>query len=76
MADEQPQTGRGRRNRRVTRPAPPHSDATPADDWPELASEDDPRRWGDVPSDSEGSATGAQSENEQRLKRDKPPHWG
>jgi hypothetical protein len=46
-----------------TEPAP-GSDPAPAGETP-LAGEDEPRAWGDGP-----------DVNDDRLKADKPPHWG
>ncbi|MGN6742071.1 MAG: hypothetical protein ACTHJL_02075 [Amnibacterium sp.] len=46
-----------------TEPAP-GSDPTPAGEAP-LAGEDEPRAWGD-----------RVDGNDERLKADKPPHWG
>ncbi|WP_449278101.1 hypothetical protein [Leucobacter sp. GX24907] len=59
-----------RRPRRAQRPAVPGSDERPsATGLNGTASEDRPESWGDRTSDA--SAT----ENEARLKREKPPHW-
>lgn len=74
MPDEKSHT-RGRRSRRVTKPAKPGVDDSPAALGRELAAEDDPRLWGDGDASSAQSG-GANSANDDRLKRDKPPHWG
>lgn len=62
-------TGRSRKSRRVVRPAAPGADPKPAEHESTLAAEDDPKRWGDAP---QRDAT----EDDDRLRREKPPHWG
>ncbi|WP_416445268.1 hypothetical protein AB3K78_00675 [Leucobacter sp. HNU] len=75
--------GRGaRRPRRASRPAPegvdPHPSGHPLGD---RASEDRPESWGDgarggaAAKRARGSGTAA-GENDERLRRDRPPHWG
>ncbi|MHA7985781.1 hypothetical protein ACX9R5_08235 [Rathayibacter sp. CAU 1779] len=62
-------TGTRRPGRRAQRPGAPGSDPTPqaraGADAAVRASEDTDRAWGD------GS-----DRNDERLRRDKPPHWG
>lgn len=76
MADmpDTPPTGRARRSRRVRKPSKPGVDPSPGESNRELAAEDNPQLWGDI--DSGSSAAGANTPNDERLKRDKPPHWG
>lgn len=66
MAEKRKKRG----TRRVVRPSQPGTDPKPGDGERVLAAEDDPVAWGDsVNSDD------AESENDERLRRDKPPHW-
>jgi high-mobility group nucleosome-binding domain-containing protein 2 len=76
MADlpDTPATGGTRRSRRVSKPAKPGVDPSPGKVNRELAAEDNPQLWGDI--DSTSAAAGADTPNDERLKRDKPPHWG
>ena len=62
-------TGRSRRSRRVVRPAVPGTDPKPAEHEVTLAAEDAPERWGDTPQRDT-------MEQDERLRREKPPHWG
>jgi len=60
---------RTRRSRRATRPGTPGSDPTPQRfprDAPVRAKEDTDDAWGGRP---------AGDSNDERLKRDVPPHW-
>ncbi|WP_202344104.1 hypothetical protein [Leucobacter chromiireducens] len=64
----------GRRPRRAQRPAPDGVDPRPSEhplDAP--AREDRAEGWGDGGTAPGGSAERA---NEDRLRRDRPPHWG
>lgn len=61
---------RGQHRRVSTPPVPgsdPHPQQTARD--AELASEDSPAAWGDAPKAPE-------TENDGRLVRERPPHWG
>ncbi|KAM9863093.1 hypothetical protein ACI1US_01096 [Leucobacter sp. BZR 635] len=76
MSDETsgvPAVRRVRGSRRVQRPAPEGVDPTPSDhSLTARATEDKPEGWGGA---SPGRAKPA-GENDDRLKLDKPPHWG
>ncbi|WP_424463021.1 hypothetical protein [Pseudoclavibacter helvolus] len=79
------ETGTGKlserkRRRRVTTPPPPGSDPEPqsADARrhpPVLAAEDSPAAWGDVRY-ADDRAEGSRGPNDDRLRADKPPHYG
>ena len=61
--------------RRVSTAAAPGSDPTPQalpNGTPVRATEDEDDTWGSIPSPR---PTGASTENDARLKADKPPHW-
>ena len=63
---------RKRVSRRVRRDAAPGVDPRPSEHPLDArAREDRPEGWGE--SAAPGAATGA---NDDRLKRDRPPHWG
>lgn len=63
---------RRRTHRRVTRPAPEGVDPTPSQhELNSAAAEDRPESWGEAVSEER-----AGGENEARLLRDRPPHWG
>lgn len=63
----------GRRSRRVTRPGAPGADDRPSDHpLTERATEDQPDTGDSV---APGIA-GPGAENDDRLTREKPPHWG
>jgi high-mobility group nucleosome-binding domain-containing protein 2 len=60
-----------RRSRRASTPPVPGSDPTPQADAhaPAVrAAEDAPQGWGDAPAASDA--------NDDRLRLDRPPHWG
>ncbi len=61
-----------RRHRRVQRPGAAGADPAPqlpaGESAPTKAAEDQPSSWGDGSDGSDG--------NDDRLTRDKPPHWG
>ncbi|QIM15157.1 hypothetical protein G7067_00375 [Leucobacter insecticola] len=60
-----------RKPRRVTRPAAEGVDPAPSEHaLGSSAAEDRPESWGDV-RESPGA-----SENDEQLRRDRPPHWG
>ncbi|WP_157000580.1 hypothetical protein [Leucobacter komagatae] len=60
-------------SRRAQRPAPAGVDPTPGDhSLASRATEDKPEGWGETPA-RRPAGTG---ENDERLKVDKPPHWG
>ncbi|MBL3698849.1 hypothetical protein [Leucobacter luti] len=68
MTEQQP-----RRSRRAQRPAPAGVDPRPSEHPLDAqAGEDQAAGWGDGDA-APGSADRA---NEERLRRDKPPHWG
>ncbi|WP_217133885.1 hypothetical protein [Leucobacter chinensis] len=65
--DSKPAQPAKRRNRRVVTPPPAGSD-------PQPAAHGHPERWDETGAAPRG-ARGA-GENDERLKNDKPPHWG
>ncbi|MBK0420095.1 hypothetical protein JD276_13740 [Leucobacter sp. CSA1] len=73
---------RAGRSRRVSRPAPEGVDETPSDHPLNApAAEDAPGGWGDAGAaprsrKAAGAREGAEGENDARLARDRPPHWG
>lgn len=67
-----------RRSRRVTRPAPDGVDPHPSEHpLNSRAAEDRPEGWGDgtLPTGEPGSG-GNSNGNDDRLRQDRPPHWG
>ncbi|UOQ59984.1 hypothetical protein MUN76_13185 [Leucobacter rhizosphaerae] len=59
--------------RRATRPAPEGVDPAPSEHTlGSAASEDRPESWGD----GRGGRRAGQSETDEQLRRDRPPHWG
>ncbi|QIM17490.1 hypothetical protein G7066_12860 [Leucobacter coleopterorum] len=63
-----------RKPRRVIRPAPEGVDPNPSDhSLDATASEDRPEGWGES-----GAVSGSRKpgENDEQLRRDRPPHWG
>lgn len=70
---ERPQGARQRGSRRAQRAAPEGVDPTPSDhSLTARATEDAPEGWGGTPVRRAKAA----GENDERLKIDKPPHWG
>jgi high-mobility group nucleosome-binding domain-containing protein 2 len=65
-----PGSNESRKPRRVVKPAQSGTDPNPSSVGDERAAEDQPHRWGD-----EGGEDGATDRNDERLRRDKPPHW-
>lgn len=62
-----------RRPRRAIRPAPEGVDPAPSEHTlGSAAAEDRPESWGD----GQASKRARQSENDEQLRRDRPPHWG
>ncbi|TDP95624.1 hypothetical protein EDF62_0315 [Leucobacter luti] len=69
-----PASKRPRQSRRAQRPAPAGVDPRPSEHpLDEQAAEDRTEGWGGEGAAAAGSAERA---NEERLRRDKPPHWG
>lgn len=78
MADqgppERPQRAK-RVPRRAQRPAPEGVDPNPSDHaLTSKASEDRPEGWGEAA--RPGTGKNVRGENDDRLSRDRPPHWG
>ncbi|MBK0420515.1 hypothetical protein JD292_00240 [Leucobacter sp. CSA2] len=73
MTEPSDATSRGRRvSRRAQRPAAEGVDPRPSEHrLTARAAEDRPEGWGEKPAPG-GSDRG----NDDRLKRDRPPHWG
>lgn len=62
-----------RKSRRASRPAPEGVDPAPSEHTlGAVAAEDRPESWGD----GRQSKQGIRSENDDQLRRDRPPHWG
>lgn len=62
-----------RKPRRVTRPAAEGVDLQPSDHpLGDRAAEDRPEGWG---GETRGGS-GKREENDEQLRRDRPPHWG
>ena len=86
MADQTPESaspapeGGARRSRRAHRPAPAGVDPRPSSHpLGERAAEDRPESWGDGArggSAPRGPRRAPTGENDERLRRDRPPHWG
>ncbi|MGO1538105.1 MAG: hypothetical protein ACTHZ9_04575 [Leucobacter sp.] len=59
-----------RKSRRASRPAAANVDPRPAEQpLKERAADDRPEVWGDKPQSQAGG------ENDEQLRRDRPPHW-
>ncbi|MFA5608218.1 MAG: hypothetical protein WDA07_13750 [Leucobacter sp.] len=72
-------SGKRRRPRRVTRPAPDGVDPRPSEHPLDTrAAEDRPEGWGDGARPNGGRRTGGNGNdgNDDRLCQDRPPHWG
>jgi hypothetical protein len=52
---------------------PPPQDRSDEDVLPDVTSDERPVGWGDDLADEDGS--GARSEDDDRLVRERPPHW-
>lgn len=71
MSEETGERPARRRSRRASRPAAEGADPRPSEHPLDArAGEDRPEGWGDE------QAAGDAAGNEERLKRDRPPHWG
>lgn len=65
-----------RKRRRVTRPAAEGVDPNPSDHaLGARAAEDRPEGWGEGVAGARGGAV-KPGENDEQLRRDRPPHWG